>query len=568
MTEYNNPGTHLYHTSCNKCGSSDARSVYEQSDGKLDSYCWSCNTYFNSNEDEGEGKPKATYKNTNKGIGWVHDLPIKALTDRNISEEAAKKYGVRVAFNETNGEISKHYYPVSIDGKITGYKERVVGTKDFISLGNTKHCEFFGQHLFPNGGKFVIITEGECDALAAYDILHKSGKDYRVVSVPHGAAAARRNAQDNLEWLESFDSIVLMLDQDPAGKKAAKDIAELLTPGKVKIASFSEKDTNDMLLKKKNKEWINAVFNAKEFRPDGIVRLSQAFDDMFMDDAIESIPYPWEGLNRKLYGVRPREIVTITSGSGMGKSAIVRELEHWMFKQTQDNIGVLALEESIGRTQWGIISVEANKPLAIREERKGVPMEDIRQYWDDTIGTGRFISYDHFGSTSEDNLMTQVRYLIKGMDCKWIFLDHLSIVVSSMENGGDERRTIDSIMTNLRKLVEETGAGLFLVSHLRRGSGDKGHEQGAAVTLNQLRGSHAIAQLSDAVIGLERNQQADDDKVQNMTKSVVLKNRYAGLTGLASYLYYAHPTGRLYEVEDYEDFITDDELTYKDLISA
>jgi len=563
-------GQFLYHTSCPKCGSSDALAIYEKPDGRLDGYCWSCNKFVpqgEAEESEEDDRPKITSGlDRNKGIDWIKDLPIQALPDRGISEDACKEFGVRVSFDTGTGEVDRHYYPVYKHGKITGYKERTVATKDFISRGDTKGCEFFGQHLYAGGSrKLLIVVEGELDCLAAYDILKKNNKNYAVVSIPHGAASAKRNAQDALEWLESFENVVLMMDQDSPGQKAAKDIAELLTPGKAKIGSMSEKDTNDMLLQRKYGEWVKAVWNAKEYRPDGIIRLSQAWDEMWADDSIDSIPYPWDGLNDKLYGVRPREIVTITSGSGMGKSAIIRELEHWLFKKTEDNIGVLALEESIGRTQWGIVSVDASLPLHIREERKNVKREVIKQHWDNTAGTGRFISYDHFGSTSEENLITQVRYLIKGMDCKWIFLDHLSIVVSAMEDGGDERRTIDSIMTNLRKLIEETGAGLFLVSHLRRGSGDKGHEQGANVTLNQLRGSHSIAQLSDAVIGLERNQQADDPKIQNMTKIVVLKNRYAGLTGAAAHLYYAKETGRLYQVDDIEDFVKDSARTYKDL---
>jgi twinkle protein len=163
-----------------------------------------------------------------------------------------------------------------------------------------------------------------------------------------------------------------------------------------------------------------------------------------------------------------------------------------------------------------------------------------------TLGTGRYYLLDHWGSTHEENLLSRVRYMAKGLDCKWIFLDHLSIVVSDQEQG-DERKAIDSIMTKLRQLVQETGIGLFLVSHLRRPSGGKGHEDGARVSLADLRGSAAIAQLSDMVIGLERNQQHKDEEVRNTTTVRVLKNRFAGLTGPACYLYYDKDSGRITE---------------------
>ena len=141
--------------------------------------------------------------------------------------------------------------------------------------------------------------------------------------------------------------------------------------------------------------------------------------------------------------------------------------------------------------------------------------------------------------------MSQIRYLAKAMDCKWIILDHLSIVVSSQE-GGDERKNIDAIMTKLRTLVQELGVGLFLVSHLKRSSG-QAHEDGGKISLSELRGSQSIAQLSDIVLGLERDQQNDDEVVRNTTTVRVLKNRYTGLTGPACYLKYDKVTGRMLE---------------------
>jgi twinkle protein len=390
-------------------------------------------------------------------------------------------------------------------------------------------------------------------------MIYDKGKDYKVVSLPSGATSYR-SIQDNYDWIISFEDVVLALDQDAAGRKGTSKICSILPLGKTRVMSFKDyKDINEILLAKDPKTFWSALYNAKEYRPDGIIRLSQAWDELWKNDNIDSIPYPWAGMNEKLYGLRPHEIVTFTSGSGLGKSAIMRELEHYLFKVTKDNIGILALEENIGRTAWGIMSIEANKPLHIREERKNTSGEDIRKYWDATIGTGRFIAYDHFGSTSEDNLLNQVRYMVKAMECRWIILDHLSIVVSAMDEGGDERRTIDSIMTKLRTLTEETGAGLLLVTHLRR-VGDKGHEQGIEVTLNHLRGSQSISHLSDAVVALERNQQSENEKEANLTLLRVLKNRYAGYVGPAGYLYYNRPTGRLIEIEDKEEFLSDEEF--------
>jgi twinkle protein len=198
------------------------------------------------------------------------------------------------------------------------------------------------------------------------------------------------------------------------------------------------------------------------------------------------------------------------------------------------------LEENPKRTALGLMGIELNRPLHI--SREGVSDEDLKRAFDHTVGNNRLYLYNHFGSSDVDNLMARVRYLARGCSCNWIVLDHLSIVVSGLGDG-DERRLIDNAMTKLRTLVEETGVGLFLVSHLKRPEG-KSHEEGGRPTLAQLRGSHAIAQLSDMVIGLSRDQQGDNKHLMHMH---VLKNRFSGNTGEAGCLTYDQKTGRLNE---------------------
>jgi len=481
-------------------------------------------------------------------------LSSARIPDRRLEADVAEKFNVKVEYDETTGQPHKYFFPFYNAGKLTGWKVRLAASKEHYVIG--KLNGFFGQNEAGAGGRMIVITEGEFDCMAATQMLAKLGKNYRVVSLPNGANV--KAIKENLEWLETFETVVLNFDNDEAGNKAVDKAVDLFTPGKVKVMTLATKDANEMLTEAGHKpaDYYAALGAAKVYRPDGIVNLADSWDAMFEGDDKPSVLYPWKGLNSKLYGLRYREIVTLTSGTGMGKSAVTRELEHHLLKNTNDNIGILALEESIGRTSWGLVSVEANLPLSIREERRNVSQEDIRGWFDATVGTGRVHSLDHFGNTSESSLLSRTRYLIKALDCKWVVLDHLSIVVSAMSEGGDERKTIDSIMTNLRKLVEETGAGLILVSHLRRAEGDKGHEQGKEVSLSHLRGSQAIAQLSDTVIALERNQQAEDEREANMTTVRVLKNRYAGIVGIATHLYYDKETGRLQEVEDVAEWLS------------
>ena len=240
-----------------------------------------------------------------------------------------------------------------------------------------------------------------------------------------------------------------------------------------------------------------------------------------------------------------------TGGTGLGKSSITRELEHWLINQTDDNVGIIALEEDWKRTVDGILSIEANARLYIDQEREKFDKDTIMDMFDKVFKEDKVFVHAHFGTNEIDDIFAKLRYLIVGCDCKWVVVDHLHMLVSALAEG-DERRAIDNIMTRLRSLVEETGAGLILVSHLRRVDGNKGHENGIEVSLSHLRGSNSIAQLSDCVVALERNQQSEDELESRTTKLRILKSRYTGDVGMACSLVYDKDTGRLSEYSDTE----------------
>ena len=244
------------------------------------------------------------------------------------------------------------------------------------------------------------------------------------------------------------------------------------------------KDASEMLMANRVQEFTQAWWDAKVYRPDGIIAGADTWEALVNKRQVKSVPYPWDGLNEITRGHRPYELVTITSGSGMGKSQFIRELEYDLLQRTDANIGVLALEEDVATTALGIMSVASSRRLHLEED---TPVDELRPHWEATMGSGRYYLFDHWGSTSADELLSRVRHMAKACDCRYIILDHLSIVVSSQENG-DERKAIDEIMTKLRTLVAETGITLFLVSHLKRSSGTA-HEDGGRISLQDLRGS-------------------------------------------------------------------------------
>jgi len=297
-----------------------------------------------------------------------------------------------------------------------------------------------------------------------------------------------------------------------------------------------------MLLQNKVQELISSIYDAQVYRPDGIIDGSTLYKEISTKNTNEFVPYHFKQLNLKTHGLRRGELVTITAGSGIGKSLICKEIAFDLITNHKKKIGYIALEESVKKTALGLLSIDLDTPLHIDSS---VKEDKLKQSFDKVLSDGNVLFYDHFGSLDSDNLISRIRYLAKGCACDYIILDHISIVVSGLE-GGDERRAIDNAMTRLRSLVEETGIGLILVSHLKRPA-DKGHEEGAHTSLSQLRGSAGIGQLSDIVIGLERNQQSA--KNANLTTLRILKNRFSGETGVCGQLIYNSVTGRLIEYD-------------------
>lgn len=451
------------------------------------------------------------------------------LDKRGLSESTCERFKIY-----RDGDTLRFHYH-NQNGQVIGAKIRTA-SKIFSYEGDTEGT-FFGQHLCKGKGKRIVITEGELDA-ATYGQINPS---WDVVSLPTGAAGAKKSVQKNYEFLQGYDEILLWFDNDDPGQEAAKAAAGVLPPGKVFIARLEAyKDLSDAL-QAGDYSAIDAAFHGRaEYRPDGIIDGKSLLAEITTPQPPSDHDYPFQGLQSKLHGIRYGELTTITAGSGIGKSSFCRELATSLL-QTGERVGYLALEESNRRTALGLMSAAVGKSLHLGEPTR----EELTDAFDATIKNWNLFLFDGFGSYDPDVIYNRIEYLASGLDCKIVFLDHLSILLSGLD--GDERRMIDTTMTKLRSLVERTGIALFLVSHLRRTSTDKNHEEGGRVTLGQLRGSAAIAQLSDSCIALERDQQSDDRSGKTTVR--VLKNRYSGETGVACTLAYDLDTCKFIETE-------------------
>jgi len=527
MEQEHDETTKVAHIPCEACGSKDNAAVF--SDGHT--YCFGCKD-FQAGEEGAEVQAQAPKRPTDLIDGYYTTLSV-----RGISEETCRKFDYQVTDNYRGRPQQIANYRNS-DGLVVAQKIRDAD-KNFSILGDAKKMTLFGQHLW-NGGRKLVITEGEIDCMSVSQI---QGNKWPTVSLGQGASSGKKALIGAWDYLQQFEEVILMFDQDEVGQKAALECAEALPVGKVKIAKLPHKDANECLQRGEGKAIIDAIWRAKSWRPDGIVSSDDFRDIIGKSDSTSTVSYPYPKLNEMTRGIRTG-LVTICAGSGVGKSTLIREIAYHLHTHGQ-TVGMLMLEETNKRTLQGLVGLHMDKNITIDESAAGE--EEVIEAYDSLLGEHPVYLFDHFGSTAVDTIVNRIQYMVKGMGCKHIFLDHVSILVSGLTGQvTDERRLIDQIMTTLRKLVQELDICLFLVSHLKRPEGAKGHENGAKVQLSQLRGSHALAQLADFCIGLQVN---EEDPSDDSREIVLLKNRFTGEVGQADTLQYDRNTGRLIEAD-------------------
>lgn len=492
------------HLPCPNCNSSDAFSL--RSDGS--GYCFSCKKNFKDSKinnisvkNEAPTLPE-TY--TTEYLAW-----------RGISSESMRKFGCQT-------KIDKEGKPHSISFVYPGggVKNRLIGRKEFWSTGSMSAPGLFGQDKFPAGSaKAVTITEGEVDAISVFQML---GSAYPVVSV-RGSSSARKDCQQSFEYLNSFDKIYLCLDNDAPGKKASQDIASLFDFNKVfEVRMDLFKDANEYLTNHKEREFKNVWWNSKRYLPEGIVSSLSEFRHILAEDKDKpSIPYPFGSLQERTMGIRTGEFVLVTAPEGIGKTEFIRRLEHHLLKTTDVPIGCIHIEETKARQLKGLAGLElacpAHLPTGnVSADEINAALTKLTSGRDD-----RLHIYSHFGSDDPDVLLETIRFLVVVCGCKYVFLDHITMVVTGLGDD-DERKLLDYLSTKLATMCHDLDFTLFCISHVN----DDG----------KTRGSRNISKVANLRIDLSRDLVADLEEERNKTFVTVSKNRYAGKTGPAGVL--------------------------------
>lgn len=551
-----------------KCLSSDAMRMYEDETG----FCFSCSEFFSkeqlakaagNNDAEIEEEfekmdtptkrlkvpdaPKSKY--TKITVEDVSRFPIRGFKDRGIMKNIAEFFNVRVTYDE-DGSIEAHYYPYASG---TAWKIRKL-PKDFTWIN--KSADLFGKEKFTGGGRRLVICEGEIDCMTmAQASFEKYGKVYPVVSL--SSSVMTKSILENRDWVRSFQEVILMFDHDDAGDKATAEAIKIIGADKVKIAKLPCNDVNETYVQHGGPALMNCMFDAAAYIPPGIIGKEAIWEALVNYNSAVATPYPpcLEGVNTKLKGMREGEITLFISGTGSGKSTLLREtIMHLLETEPNSKVGIVSLEESPQETARKLAGMAINRNPAYEE----IPIEDLKVGFDAVFGSDRVVLLDHQGSINDSRIIDQLEYMCL-VGCTHLFVDHITILVSEgVENlTGNEAQ--DKVMNDLLRIVKRYPVWIGLVSHLRKApGGGKAFEEGKLPSIDDIRGSGSVKQISFDIIAFARNLTATDENERNTILMRVLKSRYTGLTGTVNGARYIYETGRLVSAitgGDDDDFV-------------
>ncbi|MRN66390.1 toprim domain-containing protein [Brucella sp. 10RB9213] len=518
--------------SCPSCGSRDNLARY--SDGHA--YCFGCEHY-----EPGEGSENPSPKS--KATKMLDPIrgEVAALKARGITEETCRKFGYLVGRNRDDKLVQAAPY-YDAEGNLVAQKTRDAD-KNFSVIGSMKEALLFGQQLWPSGGRRVVITEGEIDAMS---VSQAQGNKWPVVSIPNGAQGAKKSLSKHLEWLNTFQEVVLMFDGDEPGRNATLECLALFPAGKAKVATLPRKDANEHLKAGEADQIVQAIWNAKVHRPDGIVKLSDIMEEVLRDPEM-GLPWFIPRLTEITYGRRWGEVYGFGAGTGIGKTDLFTQQIQYDVLELGQKVGLFFLEQKPAETAKRVAGKFAGKTFHIPDG--SWTKDELSEVIEKLDQDDRLSFYDSFGSADWDVIAGAIRFMAHSEGVRIFYLDHLTALADPEK----EKESLEVVMKDMAMLAQELNIIIHFISHLATPEG-KPHEEGGRVMIRHFKGSRSIGFWSFFMFGLERDQQHEDERWRSITTFRVLKDRYTGrATGEVIYLGYDRASGKLFETKPPED---------------
>ena len=469
-------------------------------------------------------------------------LKEKLTTDprgyRGLKKSTCETYRVFHEIDAVTNKVKKQYYPISKDNKFSGIKIRQEPKAFYAEGTNDSQCDLFGQALFTQStSKWIIYVEGELDALSAFQMLEAQRKsDFAsipVVSGTVGAGGSVNQLKNNYTFLDRFEKIILIPDQDEAGQAAIERIAQSLPKDKLYIADLPAKDANEMLMAGREKEFVTAVlWKHRHYSPAGIHGSDVIFDAILQKALTPKTPFP-PFLDKLNYicggGIPSGAIVNILAPSGVGKTSLVNQcVLHWIKQKL--NPGIVSLEADLGDYGENILGAHMEQKLQLIVDPQdkfnaisGMQKEAEKLFINED-GRPSFYVIDERGDY--ENLQPKIEELIISCNSKLVVIDVLSDVFEGMPLDFQSKW-----MAWEKAICKRYGVILINVVHARKtGGGQKAGSNGAVLSEEDMAGSSSQFKSGSLNMILSRDKSSEDEVIRNLVSVHLSKNRITGIT--------------------------------------
>jgi len=526
MTNQEKDTTFLRHEACPKCGSEDNVSLYLNKD--LDG-----NTY----ETKYCQTPGCDYMVTdNDVVGYTAqsvELPkyAKQTTVRGITPEVLRKYSSGIS--EQNGSF---IFPYIQSYKLKCYKElskhlKPNGKKDMKFRGDTNALGLYGQQTTGGTNRELIITEGEIDAMSAYQMTRIPS-----VSIPNGADSALKSIKANLPFIEKFRKVYVCFDNDEAGNKAADVVMDFLKAGSsYRVTLTHYKDANEYLINGANQKFKRCIEEATQKHVESLYTREETkslFETLATgyDPVLKGLPTGFTELD-KVFSLRDEEVTTVFADPAVGKSSFARQMIANLIHQ-KVTVLIVAYEESDLTYLSKIVDMYYGFKMSPSK---------YKEYYDDILeNVFPYVCVAKLPGDDVKNVRESIEYAVRCYDVKVVFIDNITACTAG---AGEVHSKIGEFYMMFTHLGKEYKHHTVVVSHTKRDNTLKS-EKGEVPFMRQGYGSGGIERYSYNVLALGR---AVDS---NVTHVAIRKNRTTG--DLSEFdITWDYETNSFIEVTDY-----------------
>lgn len=393
----------------------------------------------------------------------------------------------------------------------------------------------------------LLCCEGELDCVAAIEAGYSNA-----VSVPFGANNYSW-IEENFDWLEQFDSIIICSDNDEAGLKMQKECVFRLGSWRTKFIDIPPfhydaeknkqipmKDLNHVLYYEGKQAVLNLIHNAKDSPVPSVQDISD-IDETDLDE-VDGITTGITELDAELMRLFYGTLTILSGQPGAGKTSFIsqlvcnalddnknvwiysREMPGWMTKSWLNYI--LAGGHNIKEYQ----DKNASTYYKVTQDAKKQINEHYR---------GRWTVYRDDASNKLSDIMQSMKDCVRKYGSKLLIIDNL-MTLDLDSNEDNEMLKQTEAINELIYFAMKYGVAVILVAHPRKLPRD------TDVGIYDISGTANIINLAHRTIGLKR---LDKEKNDHDVQLTIIKDRMRGKAGKKINLYYDVPSRRFYSNE-------------------